>query len=187
VVSGQVLGPNDDPADYDDLVIHEQERVERMSESITKAVIDDDGSFDYSIESGRPHSISYYYTEDSYTIVQPIDPKPDIYYLGELQPTESRDLGTFQLPRAYPVTVTVIDESENPVQAAAVYVVHKSNRSGTGWREDTGTDGQLFPNWDSGAIDLRGDCSVEVSPLKTALDSPIRPTSVSSPLLDRLQ
>jgi hypothetical protein len=146
VVSGQVLGPNDDPADYDDLVIHEQERVGRMSESITKAVIDDDGSFDYSIESGRPHSISYYYAEDSYTIVQPIDPKPDIYHLGELQPTESRDLGTFQLPRAYPVTVTIIDESENPVQAAAVYVIHKSNRSGTGWRGDTGTDGQLFPN-----------------------------------------
>ena len=83
--------------------------------------------------------------------------------------------------------MTVIDESESPVQAAAVYVVHKSNRSGTGWRGDTGTDGQLFPNWDSGAIDLRGDCSVEVSPLKTALDSPIRPTSVSSPLLDRPQ
>jgi len=86
-----------------------------MSESITKAVIDDDGSFDYSIESGRPHSISYYYNEDSYTIVQPIDPKPDIYHLGELQLTESRDVGTFQLPRAYPVAVTVIDESENPV------------------------------------------------------------------------
>jgi hypothetical protein len=92
MVSGRVLGPNDE-ADYDDLVIHEQERVGRMSESITKAVIDDDGSFDYSIESGRPHSISYYYNEDSYTIVQPIDPKPDIYHLGELQLTESRDVG----------------------------------------------------------------------------------------------
>ena len=60
MVSGRVLGPNGE-ADYDDLVIHEQERVGRMSESITKAVIDDDESFDYSIESGRQHSISYYY------------------------------------------------------------------------------------------------------------------------------
>jgi hypothetical protein len=97
--------------------------------------------------------------------VLPDDGRPDIAALDAATVSAGEDLGTDTLPAAHDLTVTVVDEDGNPVNATVgVYPRDGSGGSdlGYGWVQAVGDDGEFQAHPGSTGIEVGGRVTVRV-------------------------
>ncbi|NHN46603.1 carboxypeptidase regulatory-like domain-containing protein [Halostella sp. JP-L12] len=170
-ISGTILEPGGAPAAANTLAVF---TVEDQS-LLTMVTTREDGSFSYTAPTDWRHDVQYYQLNDADTDndtfepqgpVGPRDGTPDLFAVTQLQPTQSRDIGSVELPEAYPVEIDVVDQSGQPVGNARVAVEHYNDEADAGITPyPTNADGRFV--WDGSettGMELRGDVRVEVRP-----------------------
>jgi len=170
-VSGVLLEPDGAPASENTLAVFTVDDKSLLSMVTTR----EDGSFTYTAPTEQRHDIQLYQLYDADTDNETFDPDgpigprdgtPDLFAVTQLQATRARDLGSIELPEAYPVEVRVVDQDGIPVENARVAVEHYNGEADAGITPyPTNADGYFV--WGaskSTGIELRGDVRIEVQP-----------------------
>lgn len=166
-VTGRILKPDGSPAAEHTLVIYEVD----PSNLVEMVTTDEEGYFSYSSPGAR-HDIQYYQLTDANTDNKRFDPRgpvgprdgsPDFFALTQLQ--GAGDLGTFELPEAYPLDIRVVDGDDNPIQNARVTVEHYNDEADAGLGPYlTTADGYFVWGGSDTGIEIRGDVNLVVRP-----------------------
>jgi hypothetical protein len=125
------------------------------------------GGYNVSVTRNSKVAIGYRHTNGGAELAPEFDDTPDHHYAASLQVGETSQTHDVQLPTAYRVNVTVVDESNTPVENASVDVIsyRSSDRNsafGTG-PTLTNSDGQLaYENGSGPGIELSGPAAVIV-------------------------
>jgi hypothetical protein len=125
------------------------------------------GGYNVSVSRNSKVAIGYRHTNGGAELAPEFDDTPDHHYAASLQVGETSQTHDVQLPTAYRVNVTVVDESNTPVENASVDVIsyRSSDRNsafGTG-PTLTNSDGQLaYENGSGPGIELSGPAAVIV-------------------------
>ncbi|MEZ3163926.1 S8 family serine peptidase [Halorubrum sp. RMP-47] len=161
--SGTVLKPDNQPAAGVVTVLTENAGADR-------AEIDPEGSFVVSVENGSRPAVGYQGQVEG-NAISTRDGIADLYTFGPDSIVEGdTDLGNYTLPEANVLNVTVVDETDTPVEDARVRIVQWEDTHGDGYAIGTGdqttnADGDLlFPGADRPGVEVAGNVTVDVSP-----------------------
>ena len=99
-------------------------------EELVAVAPDAEGRFELALTGGYPYTFQY--TQGAYDY--PADGLPDLYTIGQDNPTADTDLGTIELPEAYAVDLSVETADGDDVTVdALVSVSHAANDASSGF------------------------------------------------------
>jgi len=166
-VVGRVLEPDGSPsAGYSLVMLAEDGSV---LEWVTTG---EDGRFSYE-RPGTVHEVQYYQLQDSDPANEqldltgtpfPRDGVPDLFAVARLAPSDAGDLGTIQLPEAYPLEVRVVDGTGDPIEGAGIVIEHHGDEAVAGASGHTDETGVYdpWPETDQTGVEVRGETTVGV-------------------------
>ncbi|WP_276299649.1 OmpL47-type beta-barrel domain-containing protein [Halorussus lipolyticus] len=168
-ISGNITEETGEAA-ADDLVFVPAEDVSGQGFAYTDA----GGSFSLTVgESSGTYDVQYYqgnFTDKDETFM-PRDGSPDLYSVASVNASQSTDLGNVSLPPANVLNVTVVNESDLPVENASVRVRHTHDEATTAIAGlSTDEQGRMRisnPSVNPG-IEVRGNVTIEVTPPENA-------------------
>jgi hypothetical protein len=133
------------------------------------AVTNESGGFDSPVGSGTTVDLQYYQAREVANCCAegsfPRDGSPDVYPLTRVVPASNTSVGTIDLPRAYPLNVTVRDESGEPIENVSVHVRYPETAGGAdgGISGTTNANGRLeMAGATVPGIEVRGAIQVRV-------------------------
>ncbi|QIB75531.1 cell adhesion protein [Halogeometricum borinquense] len=168
LITGTINTSDGDPAADD--VVYSFVLDGRNVTAVNGAVTNDNGTFYVPANATTEQNVGY--RQLNLSASQADDPvferdgSPDIYALTTVPGvTNVSNIGTFDLPNAGVLNVTVVDQDGDPVEGATVTVFHRNNDAITGITESTTAQGTpIFSEGGETGIEVRGDVGVIVEP-----------------------
>jgi hypothetical protein len=186
-ISGHVHLATGDPAAGDTIFFSDEDAGAVQSIAVTN----DSGGFESPVGSGTTVDLQYYQAREVAQCCAegsfPRDGSPDFYPLARVVPTTNTSTGTIELPTAYPLNVTVVDESGTPIENASVHVRYPETERGAdgGISGTTNANGRLeMAGASVPGIEVHGDVRVRLEREREVLTA--RDVTVTEPESIRL-
>jgi len=160
-VTGQVLEAGGDPAANDTVVAFTREDSSFPGpglSTVDQALTDAAGNFSLTVPANATYDLAYFQGDvNDATDRIPRDGSPDVFGLAQVAvgSNDTAIASAFELPAAFDLNVSVVDESDNPVEGARVAYFHAAGAS----YEDSAVSALDASTNADGLADLSADAS----------------------------
>jgi hypothetical protein len=173
-LSGYVQLASEEPASGDTIFLSDEDAGAVQSIAVTN----DSGGFASPVGTGTTVDLQYYQAREVAQCCAegsfPRDGSPDFYPLARVVPDSNTSIGRIELPPAYPLNVTVVDASDEPIENASVHVRYSETERGAdgGISGVTNENGRLeMAGAPTPGLEVAGDVVVRVERDEDVIDS----------------